>query len=236
VRVLLPLALLAALLLALPHAAPWFHAWQSQVAHPVYVRSSFLQLTLAHAALVLVATLVAVIVGIAVGVVATRPFGRPLLPSVQALAVVGQTMPPVAVLAMAVPLMGFGAAPTLLALAAYGVMPVLAQTVAGLQAVPVTARHAADAMGFSPWRRLWDIELPLALGPIMSGVRLSAVVSVGTATIGSAVGASTLGSPIVEGLVGENLPYVVQGALLVGALAWVVDGALAWAGARLARR
>jgi osmoprotectant transport system permease protein len=70
----------------------------------------------------------------------------------------------------------------------------------------------------------------------MSGVRLSAVVSVGTATIGSAVGASTLGSPIVEGLVGENLPYVVQGALLVGALAWVVDGALAWAGARLARR
>jgi osmoprotectant transport system permease protein len=60
----------------------------------------------------------------------------------------------------------------------------------------------------------------------MAGVRLSAIVSVGTATIGSAVGATTLGSPIVEGLVGNNTAYVVQGALLVGALALSIDGLL----------
>jgi osmoprotectant transport system permease protein len=81
-------------------------------------------------------------------------------------------------------------------------------------------------MGYGRWRRLWDVELPLAAGPIMAGVRLSAIVGVGTATIGSAVGATTLGSPIVEGLVGNNTAYVVQGALLVGALALSIDGVL----------
>jgi osmoprotectant transport system permease protein len=133
----------------------------------------------------------------------------------------------VAVLAIAVPLLGFGAAPTLLALALYGVLPVLGQTVAGLDQVPTAALHAADGMGYGRWRRLVDVELPLAAGPIMAGVRLSAIVGVGTATIGSAVGATTLGSPIVEGLVGNNAAYVVQGALLVGALALAVDGMLA---------
>jgi osmoprotectant transport system permease protein len=152
--------------------------------------------------------------------------GRPLLPTVRAVAVIGQTFPPVAVLAIAVPLLGFGAAPTLLALALYGVLPVLGQTIAGLDNVPESALHAADGMGYGRWRRLREVELPLAAGPIMAGVRLSAIVGVGTATIGSAVGATTLGSPIVEGLVGNNMAYVVQGALLVGALALSIDGLL----------
>jgi osmoprotectant transport system permease protein len=218
--------LLIVLLLALPHSAPWFHAWMPTLSHPLYTRTSFLALTLSHLWLVVLATFVAVAVGLALGVLATRPGGRPLLPTVRAVAVIGQTFPPVAVLAIAVPLLGFGAAPTLLALTLYGVLPVLGQTVAGLDNVSPAALHAADGMGYGRWRRLWDVELPLAAGPIMAGVRLSAIVGVGTATIGSAVGATTLGSPIVEGLVGNNTAYVVQGALLVGALALSIDGVL----------
>jgi osmoprotectant transport system permease protein len=218
--------LLVLLLLMLPHSGAWFHAWMPTLSHPLYTRTSFFALTLSHLWLVVAATLVAVTVGLTLGVLATRPGGRPLLPTVRAVAVIGQTFPPVAVLAIAVPLLGFGAAPTLLALALYGVLPVLGQTVAGLDSVSPAALHAADGMGYGRWRRLWDVELPLAAGPIMAGVRLSAIVSVGTATIGSAVGATTLGSPIVEGLVGNNTAYVVQGALLVGALALSIDGLL----------
>lgn len=218
--------LLVALLLVLPQSAPWFHAWMPTLSHPLYTRTSFLVLTLSHLWLVVLATGVAVAVGLTLGVLATRPAGRALLPTVRAIAVIGQTFPPVAVLAIAVPLLGFGAAPTLLALALYGVLPVLGQTVAGLDNVSPAALHAADGMGYGRWRRLWDVELPLAAGPIMAGVRLSAIVGVGTATIGSAVGATTLGSPIVEGLVGNNTEYVVQGALLVGALALSLDGLL----------
>jgi osmoprotectant transport system permease protein len=220
-------AVLVLLLLALPHAAPVFHAWQPSLSHALYTRTSFLALTGSHLLLVVSATAIAVIAGLTLGVLATRAEGRSLLPTVRAVAVIGQTFPPVAVLAIAVPLLGFGAAPTLLALVLYGVLPVLAQTVAGLDQVPAAALHAADGMGYGRWRRLREVELPLAAGPIMAGVRLSAIVSVGTATIGSAVGATTLGSPIVEGLVGNNPAYVVQGALLVGALALTVDAALA---------
>ncbi|MGA7436997.1 MAG: ABC transporter permease, partial [Luteibacter sp.] len=219
--------ILVALLLLLPHSGGLFHAWLPELSHPLYSRTSFTELALAHALLVAIATLIAIIVGLALGILATRPAGRSLLPTVRAVAVIGQTFPPVAVLAIAVPLLGFGAAPTLLALSLYGVLPVLGQTVAGLDQVPVSALHAADGMGYGRWRRLWEVELPLAAGPIMAGVRLSAIVSVGTATIGSAVGAATLGSPIVEGLVGNNTAYVVQGALLVGALALSVDSFLA---------
>lgn len=227
--------LLVALLLALPHSASWFHAWMPTLSHPLYTRTSFLSLTLSHLWLVALATLVAIAAGLTLGVLATRPAGRSLLPTVRAVAVIGQTFPPVAVLAIAVPLLGFGAAPTLLALTLYGVLPVLGQTVAGLDNVSPAALHAADGMGYGRWRRLWDVELPLAAGPIMAGVRLSAIVSVGTATIGSAVGATTLGSPIVEGLVGNNTAYVVQGALLVGALALSIDGVLGTVERRIRR-
>lgn len=228
-------AMLVLLLLVLPQSAPLFHAWQPSLSHPLYTRTSFLALTWAHLLLVAVATVIAVLIGLSLGILATRPAGRSLLPTVRAVAVIGQTFPPVAVLAIAVPLLGFGAAPTLLALVLYGVLPVLAQTVAGLDQVPAAAMHAADGMGYGRWRRLCEVELPLAAGPIMAGVRLSAIVSVGTATIGSAVGATTLGSPIVEGLVGNNPAYVVQGALLVGALALTVDAALSAVERRIRR-
>lgn len=231
----LPPLILLALLVALPHAGPLFHAWLPDLSHPLYWRTSFTELALSHALLVAIATVVAVVVGLSLGILATRPAGRSLLPTVRAVAVIGQTFPPVAVLAIAVPLLGFGAAPTLLALSLYGVLPVLGQTVAGLDQVPVSALHAADGMGYGRWRRLWEVELPLAAGPIMAGVRLSAIVSVGTATIGSAVGAATLGAPIVEGLVGNNTAYVVQGALLVGALALTVDGLLGFVENRIRR-
>jgi osmoprotectant transport system permease protein len=228
VRVAVPGAVLVALLLWLPHSAPFFHGVFPELSHPVYLRTGFFVLTLAHLGLVGFASAMAIVVGLGVGILVTRRGARALLPTVQSVAVIGQTLPPVAVLALSVPLMGFGAAPTLLALGIYGVLPVLGQTIAGLRNVPADVLEAADGVGYGRWRRLRDVELPLALAPIMAGIRLSVIVGIGTATVGSTVGATTLGSPIIEGLVGNNTAYVIQGVLLVGSLALFVDALLGW--------
>ena len=150
----------------------------------------------------------------------------------QAIVSIGQTVPPVAVLAIAVPVLGFGELPALIALALYGLLPVLQATVAGLQSVPVAVRQSADGMGMSPWQRFAQVEVPLALPVWLAGVRASVIINIGTAAIASTVGAKTLGSPIIVGLSGFNTAYVLQGAVLVGMLAIVVDMAFE----RLAQR
>ena len=148
---------------------------------------------------------------------------------------VGQTFPPVAVLAVAVPLVGFGEAPALIALALYGLLPVLQGTLAGIAAVPAAAREAAEGLGMSPWQRLWRIELPLAGPVILAGVRTSVIINIGTAAIASTVGAKTLGLPTIVGLSGFNTAYVIQGAVLVGMLAAVTDLAFERVERQLAR-
>jgi osmoprotectant transport system permease protein len=154
---------------------------------------------------------------------------------VETLVAIGQTVPPVAVLAIAVPLIGFGAWPALIALALYGLLPIVRATVAGLESVPQAALEAADGAGMTAAQRLWRVELPLALPVLLAGVRTSVIINIGTATIASTVGAKTLGSPIIVGLSGFNTAYVIQGALVVGLLAIVTDLAFARAGRRLER-
>jgi osmoprotectant transport system permease protein len=142
----------------------------------------------------------------------------------------------VAVLALAVPLVGFGELPALLALALYGVLPVLQATVAGLQAVPQPMQQTARGLGLTPWQTLWQLEVPLALPVWLAGVRASVIINIGTAAIASTVGAKTLGSPIIVGLSGFNTAYVLQGAVLVALLAVVVDMAFERAAHRVAWR
>jgi osmoprotectant transport system permease protein len=212
-----------ALVLFMPATAPFFHWLFPDNPRPVFLRASFLELTLAHAELVLISAGVAAAFAISIGIFVTRPAGREFLPIVGALAAVGQTFPPAAVLALAVPALGYGEAPTLLALFLYSILPVLEATISGLHAVPAEVREAADGVGFSPAVKLLRIELPLAAPYIVAGVRTSTIIAIGTATIGSTIGALSLGSPIVEGLAAENTAYVIQGAVVVALFAILVD-------------
>jgi osmoprotectant transport system permease protein len=214
---------LAALLFALPYSAPLFHALFPAIQRPLYLQEPFFQLMWQHCKLVGISSGIAVLVGSAAGVGITRHAGREFESIVQALVSMGQTFPPVAVLAVAVPVVGFGELPALIALALYGMLPVLHSTMAGLQSVPVAVRQSADGMGMSPWQRLRQVEIPLALPVWLAGVRASVIINIGTAAIASTVGAKTLGSPIIVGLSGFNTAYVLQGALLVAMLAIVVD-------------
>lgn len=209
--------------LAMPAAEPLFRTLYPELPRPIYTRTDFLTLMLSHVGLVAASSVIICLVGIAVGIFVTRPAGRDFARLVDMVTAVGQTFPPVAVLALAVPAVGYGPLPTLIALACYGVLPVVETTAAGLRALPPALKEAADGAGFGPVGRLFRIELPLAFPVMLAGIRTAVIINIGTATIGSTVGAVSLGSPIIEGLSGSNPAYVVQGAILVGLLAITTD-------------
>jgi osmoprotectant transport system permease protein len=238
-----PLPWLAAALLALafgmPALEPLFGTLFPDLDRPLYTQERFTALLASHVAIVAASSAVSLVVGVAAGLAVTRRSGREFRPLVNTLVAIGQTIPPVAVLALAVPLIGFGAGPALIALALYGLLPIVRATIAGIESVPAGVIEAADGLGLARTQRAARIELPLALPVLLAGVRSSVVINIGTAAVASTVGAKTLGSPIIVGLSGFNTAYVLQGAVLVALLAVVVDLAFdragAWAGRWRAR-
>jgi osmoprotectant transport system permease protein len=225
----------AALVLRMEALAPVLRHGFPGVTPVVYDRASFLSLLLSQAGLVAAASLGAAVVGIGLAIFVTRPLGREFRAMVTALAAAGQTFPPAAVLAIAVPIVGFGAAPTVIALFLYGLLPIVENAVAGLEEVPPEVREAAEGMGLSAAQRLLEVELPLAAPLILAGIRVSVTIAIGTATIGATVGALTLGTPILDGLVVNNLPFVIEGALLAALFAILADLLLAGLDRRLRR-
>jgi osmoprotectant transport system permease protein len=233
---LLWVGLLFALLLARMEALRPLFRWAFPGVQPViYERAGFFELFFAHLSLVLTASGAAALVGVALAIFVTRPWGRQFRAIVDTLAAIGQTFPPVAVLALAVPLLGFGARPTIVALFLYGLLPVVENALAGIATIPADVCEAADGMGLSPRQRLLAVELPLAAPLILAGIRISVTVAIGTATIGSTVGALTLGTPIFDGLVANKIPFVIEGAVLVALFAILTDMLFARLDRRLRR-
>jgi osmoprotectant transport system permease protein len=182
---------------------------------------------LGHLAVVLASSGAAVLLAVGAGVFVTRPAGAEFRGIVETIVTIGQTFPPVAVLAVAVPVIGFGFEPAFIALLLYGLLPILENTLAGLGGVPVAVREAARGMGMGEGAILRQVELPLAAPVIIAGIRTSVIINIGTATIASTVGARTLGLPIIVGLNGANIAYILQGAIPVAMLAIVLDLAFA---------
>jgi ABC-type proline/glycine betaine transport systems, permease component len=202
----------------------------------IYNQGSLLSLTLQHLEIVFAATLAAAILAILLAILVTRPFGAEFLPLSRSLVNIGQTFPPVAVLALAVPAVGFGAKPTLIALFLYGLLPIFENTLTALQNLPRSVTEAARGSGMTAMQRLLKVELPLSLPVIIAGIRLSVTINLATATIGSTVAAKTLGEVIIAGLQSNNLAFVLQGGLVVGALAVLIYDALSALEAMLSRR
>ncbi|RRZ92931.1 ABC transporter permease [Erwinia sp. 198] len=215
--------LFVTLLLLLPYSGPLFARAFPQLDRPLYQQESFIRLALAHIRLVALSSFAAVIVGLGAGIAVTRRAGKEFRSVVETLVAAGQTFPPVAVLALAVPVIGFGEQPAMVALLLYGLLPILQGTLAGIDAVPPTLREVAAGVGMGPRQILFKVELPLAAPVILAGIRTSVIINIGTATIASTVGANTLGSPVIIGLSGFNTAYILQGASLVALLAIVTD-------------
>lgn len=230
------LFLLIAFLLFPESFEPLFRSLVQPNAPAIYNQGSLLSLTLLHLKTVFFATLMATIIAVLLAILVTRPFGSEFLPLSRSLVNIGQTFPPVAVLALAVPAVGFGEKPTLIALFLYGLLPIFENTLTALTNLPQSVIEAARGAGMTGFQRLMQIELPLSLAVIVGGIRLSVVISLSTATIGSTVAAKTLGEVIIAGLQSNNLAFILQGGLIVGALAVLIYDGLSAVESLLARR
>jgi osmoprotectant transport system permease protein len=143
------------------------------------------------------------------------------------LATVGvvQTIPSLALLVLMIPLLGIGTRPAIAALFLYGLLPIVRNTHAGLLGIAPDLRESADALGLPGWFRLVKVELPLASPSIVAGVKTSAVIAVGTATLGALVGAGGFGQPILTGIRLADTGLLLEGALPAAALALAVEAA-----------
>jgi osmoprotectant transport system permease protein len=183
-------------------------------------------LVVQHLQIVVISSALTIAVGIPLGIWVTRESGRDFRELVAAVVDFGQTFPPIAVLALMMPLLGLGPKPAIVALFLYGMFPVVSSTVAGLDAVPREVLDAARGMGMGKWRILLGVELPLAARVMMSGVRTSVIVNIGTATVAAATGSGGLGSPIFSGINTQNGALVLEGAVAAAMLAVLADAVL----------
>lgn len=179
-----------------------------------------------HLALCAVSTGLAVAAAVPAGVAATRPGFRGLATPLLFLANVGQSVPTIAVLALAFSVTGIGFRTAVIGLWAYSLLPVLRNTVAGLAGVDPAVVEAARGMGMSPAQVLRRVELPLAWPVVLAGIRTAAVVNVGTAALATFVGAGGLGDLITVGLDNQRDRILYTGAALTALLALAVDWAI----------
>ena len=184
----------------------------------------FARLTLTHLALVFVSLVVSIVIGIPLGILAAkRPATEALI--LGATGVI-QTIPSLALLAVLIPLTGrIGAVPALIALSAYALLPIVRNTHTGLAQISRGMKQAAESLGMTAGTILTKIELPLAAPTILAGIKTSAVINVGTATIAAFIGAGGYGERIVTGLALNDHAMLLAGALPAAALALLIEGA-----------
>ncbi len=217
------LSLLMLLTIGMEYLEGVFRLFEPDMREVIYRRAGFFTLLGQHMLVVGIASLLAVAIGVGAAIAVTRPAGKNFLPLVAQLASIGQTFPPVAVLALAVPALGFGTLPIVVALLLYGLLPIVRNTLAGIGGIDPDVHESARGMGMTAGQVLRQVELPLAAPVILAGIRTSVTINIATAALGATVGASNLGDPIISGIVNGNTAYIVQGALLVGLLALTVD-------------
>jgi osmoprotectant transport system permease protein len=193
-----------------------------------------LELTLEHLWLVGISTLLAVLIGIPLGILITRwpALNKPVLGGANII----QTIPSLALFGFLLPAPWIGARAdrlAILALALYALLPLIRNTYVGIKGVDRAVVEAGRGMGLTDRQLLFQVELPLALGVIIAGVRVATVISVGLATIAAAIGAGGLGEYIFRGLAMVNNQVILAGAIPAAAMALLADVSLGWLEKRL---
>lgn len=174
-----------------------------------------------HLVLVLGSLMPAIIVGVPLGILSSRR--RRLGKMILAVSGVLQTIPSLALLCFLIPLFGVGNPPALFALFLYALLPIVLNTFLGLTTINRTILESETALALKPLERLRFVELPLVSPNILSGIRTSAIVSIGTATLAALIGAGGYGVPIVTGLALNDIPTILSGAVPAAALALVAS-------------
>lgn len=186
-----------------------------------------IQHSLEHLGLVLVSMGIAIALGVPSGILLTRQDRWRIW--ILGFANVMQTIPSLALFGLLIPLPfigGIGARTAIVALILYALLPIIRNTYSGILEVDPSVREAAVGMGMTDWQLLTEVDLPLALGPILNGIRVAAVICVGVATIAAAVGAGGLGTFIFRGVAVVDHQLLLAGALPAALMALVIDSVL----------
>jgi osmoprotectant transport system permease protein len=192
---------------------------------PAVISDSFwsrlLQRTREHLYLVAISLATAIVIAIPLGIIAFRSprVGHLILGTVAVI----YTIPSLALLVFMIPLLGIGAWPAIVALFLYSLLPIVRNTHEGLREIPQPIRESAEALGLPPRKRLWWIELPMASGAILAGIKTAAVINVGTATLGALIGAGGYGQPILTGIRLDRIGLILEGAVPAALLALAVQ-------------
>ena len=208
-----------------PRVAAGFIAAEFGRTAPVPVASGlqrFITNTEDHLLLVGISLSAAIFIAVPLGILAARR--RRLGHVILGLAGVIQTVPALALLVFMIPLFGIGAVPAIAALFLYSLLPIVRNTYSGLHDIPVPLRESAVALGLPPAARLRLVELPLALRSILAGIKTSAVINVGTATLGALIGAGGYGQPVLTGIRLDDMGLIMEGAVPAAVLALLVQG------------
>ncbi len=190
-----------------------------------------------HLVLVACAIAIATLIGIPLGIVITRH--RRLRQPILALANIFQTIPSLALFGLLLPIpliAGIGAIPAIVTLTLYSFLPIIRNTYVGITNIDPAVREAGQGMGMTDWQLLSQVELPLASGVILAGLRVATVIAIGVATIAAAIGAGGLGQLIFRGISVVNDQLILAGAVPAAAIALVADYGLGRLEKRLNRR
>ncbi|MGB0515174.1 MAG: ABC transporter permease subunit, partial [Wenzhouxiangellaceae bacterium] len=205
-------------------AAEWLDIDHQQTSTPLI--QALARTTLEHLAIVLVSLSGAILVAIPLGILAARL--RTLGQMVLGFTGILQTVPSLAMFVFMIPLFGIGWAAAVAALFVYSLLPIVRNTHAGLTGIDPALRESALVLGLTGRDRLLRIELPLAAGSILAGIKTAAVINVGTTTLAALIGAGGYGQPILTGIRLDDMGLIMQGAIPAALLAlliqWGFDG------------
>jgi osmoprotectant transport system permease protein len=220
------IAFLAAIFAILQAQPQWLKTYQSDL---IYLGQQ-------HLHLVACSMLLALLVGLPAGVLLSRDWAKRYAEPVLQLFNIGNTLPPLAVLALAMILVGIGDQPSIIALFLASLLPIVRNTYSGLRGVSPALLEAARGLGMTPRQSLYFVELPNAAPVILVGVRLAMVINVGTVPLTFLIGASSYGELIFPGIFLNNQTQLLVGAGATAIVALILDQALARLGQIFAKR
>ncbi len=180
-------------------------------------------LVVEHLQLVGIAVFTAILIALPSGILLSRDFMKKHSEKIIAVFNVAQGLPSLAIIALFLPILGVGFVPAVAALIIYALLPIVRNTIAGINDVDENMIEAARGMGMTPLQVLLKIELPLALPVIIAGIQTAAVITVGTAVISNLIGAGGLGQLIFTGLIRFNTKKIFLGSVLSAVIAIIID-------------
>ena len=203
----------------------------------VLTRDVLVNRTIEHLQLTGVSTLIVLVLAVPLGILLTRQKARAAVPVVLGIANIGQGVPSIGLLAVVYVAFGFlGFTPVVFGLVAYSLLPILRNTMVGLQQIDTSLIKASRGMGLSPTMILLKVELPLAVPVIIAGLRTALIINVGTATLATFFGAGGLGYVVFNGIQLNRDAILISGVVLVSGLALLVSYLAGMAGRLLSPR